>query len=174
MKKKDLREFVINLHSLASGEHEFQFDINEELLALHEQNIVEGAAGKCIIRMRKTETMMTLDFNISATVELLCDVSLKPYSQEIKVDRELIIKFGEEEQELSEDVLVIHWDTQQLSVAEYIYEFLLLAVPMKRIHPDLEDKDRPEVIFVSKADEESDDGNEDTIDPRWEALKKLK
>ncbi|MEM9327851.1 MAG: DUF177 domain-containing protein [Bacteroidota bacterium] len=173
MKRKELRAFDINIHRLANGEHEFQFKVSNELLDFFEQNIVEGASGQCDIVLIKTETMMTLKFQIAATVDLICDVSLKPYTQDVQVVKELIIKFGEEEKELSEDVLVMHWDTQQINVAEYIYEFLLLAVPMKRIHPDIAAEDRPELIYVSES-ENGDDDDDDAIDPRWEALKKLK
>ena len=174
MKKKEFREFDINIQSLANGEHEFRFEITESLLNFSEQNIVEGWRGECMVHMSKSETMMTLRFDISARIDLICDVSLKPYEQDVKVEKELIIKFGDEVKELSEDVLVIPWETQQLNTAEYIYEFLLLAVPMKKIHPDLADKERPELIFVAESDEEGDDEGDDAIDPRWDALKKLK
>ncbi len=174
MNKKDFREFDINFHRLTNGEHEFEFKITSALLEFFEQSIVEGGSGNCTIRLTKTETMMSLHFQITAKVDLICDVSLKPYTQDVAVDKELIIKFGEEARELSDDVLVIPWETQHINIAEYIYEFLLLAVPMKRIHPDIADKERPELIFVSEADDSDDGEDGDDIDPRWEALKKLK
>ena len=151
--------------------HEYRFPINEALFSLFEQNIVERGEGECLVTLTRSETMMTLHFAISAKVELICDVSVKPYWHQIQEENDLMVKFGDEDQELSEDVIVIHWDTQILNVAEYIYQFLLLSIPMKRIHPDLHDEERPDMVYKSG---EIDKSEEPETDPRWAALKNLK
>ena len=43
---------------------------------------------------------------------------------------------------------------------------------MKKLHPKFQDEsDDDEMIYISDADEQS---QEESTDPRWEALKKLK
>ena len=65
---------------------------------------------------------------------------------------------------------------EKINIGEFIYEFITLAVPLKKLHPrfedELEEDDEPEMIYTSQDEEETDDSQE--TDPRWEALKKLK
>ncbi|MFT5641088.1 MAG: uncharacterized metal-binding protein YceD (DUF177 family) [Cyclobacteriaceae bacterium] len=81
------------------------------------------------------------------------------------------MKFGDSDYMLSEDVTVLRNDAPSINVMDYIYEFISLAVPMKKLHPDLEGEDLPDLIYSSDIE---DDSNEESGDPRWEALKKLK
>jgi uncharacterized metal-binding protein YceD (DUF177 family) len=73
---------------------------------------------------------------------------------------------------------MIHRDSDHLELGQYIYEFIGLAIPMKKLHPryegelDLEDESEGKIIYTSGSDS-GDEGDED-IDPRWEQLKKLK
>ena len=173
MDKKAFRSFEISIFNLSNKVHKYRFPINETLFSLFEQSIAERAEGTCEVTLTRSETMMTLHFNINAKVELICDISVKPFWHEIKVEKDIMVKFGEEDEELSEDVIVIHRDTQFFNVAEYIYQFLLLSVPMKRIHPDIKDEERPDIVY-SSGEPEQEETEEEKIDPRWAALKNLK
>lgn len=173
MDKKAFRTFEISIFNLSNKVHKYRFTINETLISLFEQSIAERTEGTCEVTLTRSETMMTLHFNINAKVELICDISVKPFWHEIKVEKDIMVKFGEEDEELSEDVIVIHWDSQFFNVAEYIYQFLLLSIPMKRIHPDINDEERPDIVYSSSEPEQEETKGEE-IDPRWAALKNLK
>ena len=87
---------------------------------------------------------------------------------------EKTIKLGDENAEESEDVAVVSADQADFDVSSLIYEFIILAIPMHRVHP--EGKCNPEIMALLLSDqnneEDIDDSNE--IDPRWAALKDLK
>ncbi|MFY0606146.1 MAG: DUF177 domain-containing protein [Cyclobacteriaceae bacterium] len=170
---KGLKEFQIDIISLAFKLHEYEFSIDNRLFELYEHSLVKKGSGNCKLFLEKSETMLTLNFEIEATVELICDRSLDKFDHPISVKETLIMKFGEENYSLSEDVLVIRDDTATISVDEYIYEFISLAVPLKKLHPRFEgtEEEQPDLIYTSVSNEESD---QETLDPRWEALKKLK
>ncbi|MBR08489.1 MAG: hypothetical protein CMP48_12535 [Rickettsiales bacterium] len=173
---KGLRDFQIDIFSLSHKLHEFEFNIDDRLFSQFEHSIVDHGKGKCYLELTKSETMMTLNFQIDASVELICDRSLDSFDYPIKIDEKVIIKFGEDNYSLSEDVIVIKQDTASINIGEFIYEFITLAVPLKKLHPrfedELEEDDEPEMIYTSQDEEETDDSQE--TDPRWEALKKLK
>lgn len=173
MDKKAFRAFEISIFNLSNKVHEYRFPIDETLFGLFEQTIAERTEGTCDVTLNRSETMMTVHFNIKAKVELICDISVKPFWHDIAVEKDIMVKFGDEEAELSEDVIVIHWDTQFFNVAEYIYQFLLLSIPMKRIHPDIEDEERPDMVY-SSGEQEQEESEDQAIDPRWAALKNLK
>lgn len=171
---KGLREFQIDIFSLSNKLHEFEFEINDELLQVYEHSLLEKGEGVCKLSLLKSETMMTLNFNIEAEVELTCDRSLDKFMHPISLEEKVIIKFGEDNYSLSEDVLVIRNDTPSLNIGNYIYEFINLAVPMKKLHPRYEDdSEQPDIIYTSESAPTGDAQNE-SVDPRWEALKKLK
>ncbi|PTB92421.1 DUF177 domain-containing protein, partial [Marivirga lumbricoides] len=57
----------------------------------------------------------------------------------------------------------------------FIYETIALEVPLKKIHPDeeLEDEESNEYIYIDDSLDSEEEENEE-VDPRWEALKNLK
>jgi uncharacterized protein len=114
--------------------------------------------------------MMTLTFDLNVGVELVCDRSLDTFIFPIEEKHELMVKFGEVDEELSDELLVISRETQTLDTAPYLYEFISLAIPMKKLHPRYEGQDTPELIYQTEVTEEE---SGEKIDPRWEALKKL-
>ncbi|MEO0405454.1 MAG: DUF177 domain-containing protein [Bacteroidota bacterium] len=115
--------------------------------------------------------MITLHFVVKASIELECDRSLELFDHPIQVEKDLIYKYGDEDKELSEDVYVMTKGTQEINIANYLYEIINLEVPMKKLHPKFQDNNEDdELIFTS----ETKEVEEKSVDPRWEALKKLK
>jgi len=170
MKTSEVRAYLVNIPSLKNGRHEFEFEINDGFFARFEDSLVERGNGQCRMELKKTETMMTLTFALNVGVELVCDRSLDTFIFPIEEKHELMVKFGEVNEELSDELLVISRDTQTLDTAPYLYEFISLAIPMKKLHPRYEGQDTPELIYQTEVTEED---SKETIDPRWEALKKL-
>ena len=79
----------------------------------------------------------------------------------------LIIKFGEEFEEVDEELLIIPHSSYELELGQYVYEFSLLSVPLKRVSPSAESLE--EENFSSEEEVEKDKG----IDPRWNKLNEL-
>lgn len=179
---KALRDFDIHIFKLSNGLHQYQFEIGDAFFKLFKNELVQQGKLTVDISLEKSDRMIQLQPIIQGIITLICDRSLEEFEEEIHSDRTMLYKFGEEEQELSEDVMVIHKDTQTINVASILLEFILLEVPMKKIHPkyreEFDDDDESEllVVYTSEADEteEEEPDNEEQIDPRWEKLKNLK
>ena len=170
MGKKELRDFEIQFVHLPLGEHQYDFDINPAFFEAFPETMVESGEGKAHLNLLKSETMLTLHFEIEVKLTLICDVSLKEFEQPFQIQRRLMIKFGEEEGELDEEVFIISHEKISINVASWIHEFINLETPMKKLHPDIANEERPDMAYSSANDEEI----EEAVDPRWEALKKLK
>jgi uncharacterized metal-binding protein YceD (DUF177 family) len=80
----------------------------------------------------------------------------------------LIVKFGQEWLEESDEILIIPETESQIDISGFIYEYIVLTLPYQRIHPEGEGLCDQEVIEKLNAH------TEQKIDPRWEALKSLK
>ncbi|MEQ9300585.1 MAG: DUF177 domain-containing protein [Cyclobacteriaceae bacterium] len=166
------KTFNIDIYKLSFKKHEYQFEWNDSLFTIEESSIVQKGQGECHVVLDKSETMITLDFKISGTVELTCDRSLELFDHEIELDEHLILKMGDGNVELGDEIEMIHRDAQQINIAEYLYQYINLSIPMKRVHPNLIDEDDEGIVFVTETASEEKNNNED--DPRWAALKKLK
>jgi len=171
MISKSRKEFEINIFNLSNKRHEFDFEISDSFFEEFDYSSLNKGKGTCHLNLIKSETMITLEFVIEVSVELICDRTLESFYFPIAIEEDLIIKFGDSDYMLSEDVLVIRNDSPSINVMDYIYEFISLAVPMKKLHPSIKDEVAPDLIYSSNIEEEV---GEKSTDPRWEALKKLK
>lgn len=172
---KGLKQFAIDIIGLKIGQHEFEYSIDDAFFQNFELSpVTEGQLAVKVV-LDKSERMLNLELSLEGNVTLTCDRSLDEFQHPINESHELVFKFGEEEKELGDDIYMIHWDTQQLNVAQFIYEFVVLAIPLKKLHPRyLEDEDfEDELIYTAEADIEEPE-EEQKVDPRWEALKQLK
>jgi uncharacterized protein len=124
----------------------------------------------------KHETFIETEYHIEGVLNLVCDRSLEPFDHPVKSDHKLVFKFGDVNQELSDEIVMIQRDTAVLDLGQYIFEFIALAVPMKKLHPKFRDEQDEEgstgkIVYTSG---DPDTKKEDEIDPRWNILKNLK
>ncbi len=178
---KNLKELDIEVFRLAEGKQLFNFELNDTFFALMEDSFLEKGNLTIKVLLDKSERLILSEFTIKGTVELLCDRSLEAYDYTLDHHWKLVFKFGEEFKELSEDVVLIPRDIQKLNLSQYIYEFIGLSIPMKKLHPKYkeedEDKNETKLVYRSedgKKDKEKNEDNNEPIDPRWNALKDLK
>ena len=71
----------------------------------------------------------------TGAVNLDCDVSLEAFDLEIDGTFELIVKFGPEFNDDSDEILIIPHEAYQIDVSQFIYELIILSMPSKRVHP---------------------------------------
>nr|WP_222619749.1 DUF177 domain-containing protein [Pontibacter sp. KCTC 32443] len=156
--------------------------MDDSFFDLFSGEIIHGGKLHADVELEKTETLLTLHFDIKGTVRLTCDRSLEEFDQPVDVQETFRMKFGPEDKELDEDLWQIASDTQQINVAQHLYDYIGLSLPMKKLHPRFlaemdEDSDEDILIYSSKntgdTDSGSDDDDDDDIDPRWDALKNL-
>jgi uncharacterized metal-binding protein YceD (DUF177 family) len=181
------KTFDIEVIKFKEGRHEIDFEIGDAFFQNFEDNeIVEK--GNLAVRaiLDKGANVIEVNFHIHGSVQLTCDRSLEIFDHPLDFSEKMIYKYGTEEKEIDEDVFMITRDTPVINVSQLIYEFILLALPLKKIHPDhrneLDDEElEVEGGYVYIDDElDSDDENPESteeikpVDPRWEQLKKLK
>lgn len=123
--------------------------------------------------------MVQANFYIHGRVELVCDRSLKPFYHPIQSKETLYFKYADRNEAISEDTFLIKQDTPSLDLGQHIFEFIALEIPLKKIHPDLitqYDNSEGDILVYSSVNNstETEDNNIDILDPRWEALRKLK
>ena len=181
-KVKNLAHFDIDIFKLANKQYEYQYHLDKNFFLHFDNSPVEKADLNAKILLDKQDNLITVSFDIEGTVELECDRSLEKFDHPMKIQERMIYQYGEEEQELSDDIVIITNNTQSISVAHLLYEFVGLSVPMRKLHPKYAEEDNPfvegEIIFSSstaqQTGQENEDESEEPTDPRWSVLKNLK
>ena len=97
-----------------------------------------------------------------------------PIRTESEID--LIVNFGDDFNDENEELLIIPHSEFKINVAQYIYEAIVLSVPIKRIHPGVEDGTLKSDVLeklreLEIKDQEIEEDNIKEIDPRWNKLK---
>lgn len=167
------RNYDVAFAGLKEGRHHFQFEVGEEFFQLFEAE-QEFTHPQITVDVELLKRTTFLEFHVHAygTIRLMCDVYVEPYDHPIDENLKMIVKFGEDYDELSEEVAVIPFTDYAYNVAQLIYEMVVLAVPMKKLCPTAAAEAEEEEQLPEPAAPEAEESEE--IDPRWAALKKLK
>ena len=165
-----------------TAEYQYQLD-NEFFLDLDAPEVQKGQVN-VTLKIRKTSGVYQLDFQTEGKVIVICDRCLDEMEQPIETEDRLKVKLGSEYSEV-DDMVIVPEEEGYINVAWFIYEFIALSIPMKHVHaPGKCNKDMVSKLSkhlrVSGDDEDDDDFLEEdssnepqTIDPRWNELKKI-
>ncbi|WP_298532073.1 DUF177 domain-containing protein [uncultured Algibacter sp.] len=174
---KALKEFTIPFVGLKIGKHHFEYKVEQTFFEHFEYEDFNDAAINVNVVLEKKTTLLELHFEISGWVNVNCDLTNEPYNQTIENEFDLVVKFGDDYNDEHIDILIIPHGTYEINIQQYIYELAILAVPIKRVHPGVEDGTLDSEILkkleeLSPKLKENKEEEED-IDPRWNTLKKL-
>ncbi len=173
------RDYDIPFKGLKEGKHEFNYEIGESFFKLFEQPLVENGNVLAKVELKKSSALMTLTFDISGEVESVCDHCLDTLNLEVDYHTMVYLKFGDEYDEPTEEIIVLPHEAYEVNVAQLLYEFICVGLPIRHVHAEDEDGNLtcdPEMLEQLDdylVDETSEEEQDDYIDPRWEALKKL-
>ena len=168
---KDLKEFNIPFVGLKEGKHLFQYKVDNTFFELYNYNEFEKSSINVTLEFVKKSTLFELGFTASGTVNVPCDVTNEYFDLEITATLPLVVKFGQEYNDDNEEILILPHEVYQFSVAQFIYEMIVLGIPNKRVHPKVLDGTmETEALEQLEIKEEK---TVETTDPRWDKLKNL-
>ena len=136
---KDLKEFDISFIGLKDGINQFEYTIENEFFDFFNYEEFYNSNIKTGLIFLKKSTMFELSFTFSGWAEITCDVTNELFQYPIETSVDLIVKFGSEFNDENEELINIPYADHKMNVAQYIYEVIVLALPLKRIHPGVSD-----------------------------------
>lgn len=179
------RHFDIEVIKYQDGVHDLEFHVDDRFFELFEPNELVSKGNLTIaVHLDKGANLIELSFDIHGTVNLICDRSLEAFDYPLELEESILLKYGSEEKEIDENIWMITRDTPKINIAQLIYEYVLLGIPPKKIHPDYRNELDEEDLQVEggyvyldtdqQLSEHTEKNQESQGDPRWELLKKLK
>ena len=165
--------YTILLSGLKEGHHTIDFEIDKEFFEQIEESEVKEGSLIANIEMDKRSSHLDMIIRVSGSVRISCDRCLEIFSQPVSSENRLLVKFGEKIEDIDPDILSVPTDDYKLDLQQQIYEFIMLAMPIKRVHPaDKKGKRTCDPVMLKKLEELIIE-EEKTNDPRWDELKKL-
>ena len=173
-------ELDIDIVSLATSKtYLYHYELGDTFFEVVELSPVKKGKINVHANLLKTERYITINLHLDAEVELCCDRSLDLFYFPIHVDHELIYKFTEEVDDFSDDLLLIGKNESRINLGQHIYDLIILAVPMKKLHPRFKEDNTDDLTWVYSSEkkeqqQENDSDEKKEIDPRWLILKTIK
>ncbi|MDR1645016.1 MAG: DUF177 domain-containing protein [Tannerellaceae bacterium] len=179
--------YKIELRSLSPGIHEFEFMLENKFFIDIDGTEVQKGKVKVFLTLKRSSIMFEMSFRIEGVVFVPCDRCLDDLEWPIESKNRLVVKFGKEYSEESDEIVVIPEEEGTINLAWFLYEFIALAIPMKRVHPPgkcnktMSSKLKKHATKNTENEDYASDDVEDmteedvpeVADPRWDALKGL-
>jgi uncharacterized metal-binding protein YceD (DUF177 family) len=139
---KHSREFEIAWQGLKEGLHIYQYNISDKFMESREVGKeLRDWDVDVTLNFDKKNSFFLLHFDIDGSVTVPCDRCGDDFKLRLWDEFDLVIKLtGEETKEVDEDdVVFIPRSETVIDLSNWIYEFIMLSVPLQRIHPDKAD-----------------------------------
>ena len=167
-----LKQFVIPFSGLSVGNHEYEFDLADEFFESFDYSEIKEGHVKISCRLERQERMLIFEFDINGNVMAPCDRCLEEFSLPIEGTQRLIVKFGESDEEESDEVIMIHENQNEIDLSQLFYEYVNLMIPLRKVHGvDEHGNSLCNSQVIEKLNQYIERHPED---PRWEPLRKLK
>jgi uncharacterized metal-binding protein YceD (DUF177 family) len=131
------REYEIAFVGLKPGVHLFEYQIDDKFFTAFQQQDFKNCDAKVKLALDKQNGFMLLKFEIGGKIDVNCDRCSSDLPLELWDEFNVVVKLSDNpdqmnEQEEDPDVYYISRGESHLHLAEWIYEFINLSIPMQR------------------------------------------
>ena len=168
-----IESFKIDLKALPQGVTNLEFKLDDEYFQAIDAPDIQRGELQSSLSINRTDDFFELNFHTEGVVHIPCDICLDDMDQSIETDDRLMVKFGDDYSE-EDDLVIVAENEGMLDISWFIYEFIDLNIPIKHVHAP--GKCNPAMIEMLQQHSAARSGEEyeESVDPRWAALLKLK
>jgi len=173
-KMRTKRDFSIAFKGLKAGVHQFDYEIDDKFFSAFENSLVKSGKLQIEIDFHKRIDHFQIDINIYGTIATTCDRCTSDIDLPLEKEAQYIVKFSEDEID-DKEVIYISPKAQVLDMSEYIYEVVILGIPLIKTYDCDQDQPSPcnqKVLeYLNDSDDES---SKSKTNPMWDKLNDLK
>lgn len=167
-------QYVIPFKGLKNELHHFDFKVNDEFFESFENSEIQRGELNVLVSLNKKSHILEFDFVIKGKVHLICDRCLDEFEMNIDNQSILFVKFGPVSYDETDELYVLAEHESEIDLSQFIYEYIHLSLPYKRVHP-MDKKGRPtcnkEMLKYLETFSIDEEKFED--DPRWNDLRNI-
>lgn len=155
--------FVISVNGLAAGETKFSAKADKEFFAKFENCEVLDAGLDVDVNVVKTVSAVDLDVEIKGSITVACDRCSNPVAMPVATSGRFRLRPGGSSAPLedSQEEVFLDEGSDELDLSQEIYDYSLLALPLKRIHKEGE-CDKVALDYLSKGSPDESDAPVDS------------
>ena len=158
------------------GTQEFSYHLGDDFFRKMESVDVTSGNVDVALSVKHIGNIYELLFTLNGVIGIPCDRCLEEMEHHVDTSYAMSIKYGDEYCE-GDDQITIPETDGSYNVAHIIYDTVALTIPIMHVHPDGQCNEEMCSLLEEHMAGNNDGGNDDgdeSYDPRWEALKKLK
>ncbi|WP_281324358.1 DUF177 domain-containing protein [Flavobacterium sp. IMCC34518] len=175
------KEYVIPFVGLKLGKHKFEYQINNAFFEIFDYNEFQNSDIRVSVVLDKKSNLLEIDFKHKGTVNVPCDLTSEDFDLPVKGKLKLIVRFGDTYNNDNEELLIVPFGEFEIDISQYIYEMIVLSIPLRRVHPGIKDGSLKtealtklkELAIEEQKKKKKEEKKEENIDPRWDKLKQL-
>ena len=167
-------KYNVDLKGLKTTPLVMEFELDNAFFGDIEGEEFQRGSVKATVTVNKHREIFDFTFELEGAVIVPCDRCLDDLEIGVSTESCLKVKLGDDYAD-DGDVVVVPEQDGDFNIAWYLYEFIALALPMKRIHAPGKCNHEMTGRLKKHSPEAADDaeGEEQEIDPRWAGLKNI-
>jgi uncharacterized protein len=171
-------QYIIRFGGLPVGVHDFEFEVKDAFFKSIENSEIQAADLEVRARLTKQNNVLQVHFVINGVISVDCDRCLKTFGYPVVTEETLVVKHGQPD-ESTDEIVVIPEGVEEFDVAQYLYEYIVLAMPARRVPCELDEEQYPcDYETLAKLEQlalkEEKQEEEQPDNPIWEKLNKIK
>lgn len=134
------RDYDIAFVGLKPGLHEFVYEVDDQFFADYQDQDFHHCLANVRVTLDKRAGFMLLKFEVGGKVEATCDRCGNGLALDLWDEFNLVVKLVDDpdlmnDQEEDPDIHYIGKGESHLHLADWLYEFINLSLPMQRLCP---------------------------------------
>ncbi len=131
------QRYNIPYKGLKEGMHAFEWVVGSDFWKTHpEGGIISGEVKVTATLDRGATGAMRLEVVMEGSVVVPCDRCLEDCELPVDYRGRFAVKFSEEEHPFEGDVMWLNPGDATIDLEQYIYESIVLSLPLQRVHPE--------------------------------------
>ncbi len=168
--------YVIPVTTLRNGQNELDFKVDWRFFKHFEESPIQQGRFDVALLFDKYTDHWHLHFEVRGVMDTECDRCLALISLPLSGSYELFVKFDVEEKdrERSAEVVYVSRETTHFDIAQFIYEFIVLSIPVTRTYDCQSEASPPcDNEMLARLDQQGDEMSNEHLSEMSEILKKM-
>ena len=170
--KKLSNPYLISFAGLKIGEYKFDYVIDDSFFKEREYSEVQHARISTAVTLTKGTNLLLFDVKMEGSINVMCDRCGDNFDLPVWGENKLVVSLTNDRFENETDIVSFPLDSFEIDISQYLYEYVSVLLPQRRVHPDKEDGTstcNPESLKILNKLSETE--KEKKINPIWEELK---
>jgi uncharacterized metal-binding protein YceD (DUF177 family) len=173
------RAYEVAFVGLKPGVHEFNYELDDKFFAEKGARDLTNAKAHVKMSLEKNTGFMLLKFEVGGSTDVTCDRCGNPLTIDLWDEFKMLVKLVDNPTEMNEqeedpDVFYISRNESHLNVSDWIYEFVLLSIPMQKMCSNEEEGPQCNQEVLNKLKEMEKIHAENNANSIWKGLEKFK